>query len=259
MGGAERAEDKRKRQAGQVVTAARRGDGGTRGVIAGVAIVVVLAVVVGVGLWLQKHNKPGDLPVAIPVAAAGPEYQVAAQGDTVVTGSPQAPVTIDIYEDFLCPICGQFEKLYHPRLAQAAADGKARVVYHPVAILDDRSEPAGYSTLAAGATFCATQAGIFPRFHDSLFATQPAEGGRGWTSAQLQQLGRTLGAGDGFASCVQAGAERRITAATEAASRYISGLRPDHRFGTPSVVVNGAVIDVGDEGWLDQALSGARR
>ncbi len=71
----------------------------------------------------EKHNKPGDLPVAIPVAAAGPEYQVAAQGDTVVTGSPQAPVTIDIYEDFLCPICGQFEKLYHPS-ARASRRGR---------------------------------------------------------------------------------------------------------------------------------------
>ncbi|MGH3686011.1 MAG: DsbA family protein [Pseudonocardiaceae bacterium] len=261
MGGAKRAEDKRKRQAAQAVTAARGAGGGSRGVIAGIAIVVVLAVVVGVGLWLQNRNKLAEPPPAIPLAAAGPEYPVAAQGDTVVTGKPQAPVTIDIYEDFLCPICGQFEKLHHPRLAQAAADGKAKVVYHPVAILDDRSEPAGYSTLAAGATFCAAEAGIFPRFHDSLFAAQPAEGGRGWTSAQLQQLGRTLGAGDGFARCVQTGAEPRITAATETASRYISGLRSDHRFGTPSVLVNGAVIDfrVGDEGWLDQALSGVRR
>jgi protein-disulfide isomerase len=259
VGGAERAEEKRKRQAAQAITAARGNGGGSRGVIAGVAIVVVLAVVVGVGLWLQNRNKPGELPAAIPVVAAGPEYRVTALGDTVVTGNPQAPVTIDVYEDFLCPACGRFEKDYHPRLAQAAADGKAKVVYHPVAILDDRSAPAGYSTLAAGAAFCAAEASIFPRFHDSLFATQPAEGSRAWTSAQLQQLGRGLGAGDNFARCVQTGAQRRVAAATETASRYISGRRPDHQFGTPSVIVNGAVVDLGDEGWLDQALSGARR
>ncbi|MGH3756037.1 MAG: DsbA family protein, partial [Pseudonocardiaceae bacterium] len=188
MGGAERAEAKRRRQAVQAVTAAGRGGGSNRSVVAGVAIVVVLAVVVGIGLFLQNRNKPGDLPAVIPVAAAGPEYPVAAQGDTVVTGSPQTLVTIDIYEDFLCPACGRFEKLYHQRLAQAAAVGEAKVVYHPVAILDALSVPAGYSTLAAGATFCAAEAGIFPRFHDSLFALQPAEGGPGWTSTQLQQL-----------------------------------------------------------------------
>ena len=259
MGGAERGEGKRKRQAAQAVAAAARGEGGSNwAVMAGVAIVVVLAIVVGVAL-LQQNRTPGVLPGPIPVAAAGPEYRVAVQGDTVVTGSPQAPVTIDVFEDFLCPACGQFEKHYHQRLAQAAADGKAKVVYYPVAILDAFSSPAGYSTRAAGATFCAAEADIFPRFHDSLFAAQPAERGPGWTSAQLQQLGRDLGAGDGFTSCVQAGADRRIAAATESARRYISGLRTDGEFGTPTIVVNGAVIDVRDEGWLDQVLSGARR
>ncbi|MDQ3764165.1 MAG: DsbA family protein [Actinomycetota bacterium] len=259
MGGGQRAEDKRKRQASQAVTAARGSGGSRRGVVAGIAIIVALAIVVGCGLWLQDRNKPDDLPVAIPVAAAGPEYQVAVQGDTIVTGNPQAPVTIDVYEDFLCPACAQFEKLYHQQLAQAAADGKAKVVYHPVAILDELSVPPGYSTLAAGATFCAAEAGIFPRFHDSLFAAQPAEGGQGWTSAQLQQLGRDLGAGDSFARCVQDGAEPRVAAATERARRTISALRPDGRFGTPSVVVNGALADIGDLGWLDQALNAARR
>lgn len=260
VGGTQGAEDKRKREGAQAVTAARGGGGGgSRGVIAGVAIVVVLAIVVGIGLWLQHRNKPGELPVAIPVAPAGVGYPVATQGDAIITGSPQAPTTIDVYEDFLCPVCGQFEKLHHQRLAQAAADGKAKVVYHPVAILDDLSTPPGYSTLAAGAAFCAAQASVFPRFHDSLFAAQPPEGGNAWTSAQLQQLGRSLGAGDGFARCVQAGAKGRVDAATEKASRYISGLRPDHRFGTPSVVVNGALADINDEGWLDQALSGTRR
>lgn len=252
------AEDKRKREAAQAVTAAR-GGGGSRGVIAAIAIVTVLAVVVGLGYWLQSRNKT-ELPSAIPVAAAGPQYPVTVQRDTVVTGNPEAPVTIDIYEDFLCPICGQFEKLYHPRFAQAAAEGKAKVVYHPVAILDRLSTPPGYSTLAAGATFCAAEAGIFPRFHDSLYANQPPEGGRGWTSAQLQQLGHALGAGDSFARCVQTDAEPRITAATETASRYISGLRPDHRFGTPSVLVNGAMVDNPLDGqWFDQALSSTRR
>ncbi|MBV8539967.1 MAG: thioredoxin domain-containing protein [Pseudonocardiales bacterium] len=258
MGSAERIKDKRKRQAAQAVTAARGSGGGSRGVIAGVAVVVVLIIVVGIGLLVQRHNKPGPLAAAIPVAPAGVEYRVAAQGDTIVTGNPQAPVTINIYEDFMCPVCGEFEKLYHPRLAQAAADGKATVVYHPVAILDDRSVPAGYSTLAAGASFCAAQAGVFPRFHDSLYATQPTEGAPGWTSAQLQQLGRSLGAGDSFARCVQAGAQQRVTAATQTASGYISGLRSDHVFGTPSVVVNGALVDISNTAWLDQALSGTK-
>jgi hypothetical protein len=56
---------------------------------------------------------------------------------------------------------------------------------------------------------------------------------------------------------MQAGAEQRVAAATGNAVRYISGLRPDGRFGTPSIVVNGTFGN--DKEWLDQALSGTRR
>jgi protein-disulfide isomerase len=251
-------QNKRKEAAQAAVAAARQSGGGSRGLIAAIIIVVVLAVVVGVAIWFQNSNKP-QLPSTIPLAAAGPQYPVTRQDETVVTGNPQAPVTIDIYEDFLCPACGQFERDYHQRFAQAAADGKAKLVYHPVAILDDLSTPPGYSTLAAGAALCAADAGIFPRFHDSLYGAQPHEGGRGWTSDQLQQLGRALGAGDNFARCVQTDAKPRITAATENASRYISGLRPDHRFGTPSVLLNGALVDLSNTGRLDQVLSSTQR
>jgi len=258
---AEQTQDQRKQQAAEAVAAARGSGGGTRMVIAGVAIIVVLVVVVGGAVLLQKHNiKATDLPSAIPLAAAGPVYPVTMQGDTIVAGNPQAPVTIDIYEDFLCPHCGRLEQVSHPRLAQAAADGKIKLVYHPVSILDRRSVPAGYSTLAAGASFCAANAGIFPRFHDSLFAHQPAEGAPAWTVAQLQQLGTALGAGPDFASCVQTGAAQRVTTVTDNASQYISGLRADHEFGTPAVLVNGAVVEDPFDGlWLDKALSSAQR
>lgn len=259
MGGAERVEDKRKRQAARAMTAARGGGGGSRGVIVGVALVVLLALVVGFAVWAQNHHKQGALPVAIPLAPAGPEYPVAVQGDTIVTGRPQAPVTIDIYEDFMCPACGQFERRSHQGLEQVAADGKAKVVYHPVNILKDYSVPPGYSTLAAGAALCAAQAGIFPRFHDTLFAHQPTEDGPGWTVTNLQHLGHSLGAGDSFGRCVQAGAQQRIDTATENASRYLRGLEPDHQFATPTVLVNGALINTADKNWLNQALQGARR
>ncbi|HET9257454.1 MAG TPA: thioredoxin domain-containing protein [Pseudonocardiaceae bacterium] len=257
MSGVEQAEDKRKQQATEVIAAARDGGGGNRMVIAGVAIIVVLAVVIGIAIFGQHRNKPADLPKAIPAAAAGPAYPVSLQGDAIVTGNPQAPVTVDIYEDFLCPHCARLEQMVHPRLAQAAADGKIKLVYHPVSILDRKSVPEGYSTMAAGAAYCAANAGVFPRFHDSLFAAQPAEEAPAYTVAQLQQLGTTLGAGPDFAKCVQAGAGQRVSTATDNADKYISGLRADHEFGTPSVLLNGAVVlNPFNTQWLDKALAG---
>jgi protein-disulfide isomerase len=269
VGGAQRAERKRKRQAMQAAAGTTGAKGTTgamtgaprkvsRGGATGVAVVALLALVVGFGIWLQQRSEPGALPPTIPVAAAGPTYPVSVQGDAVAIGNPEAPVTIDVYEDFLCPACAQFEQLYGDQMEQAAAAGQAQVIYHPVAILDGYSEPAGYSTLAAGATFCAADAGIFPRFHRSLYAAQPREGGPGWSAAQLEQLGRTLGAGDDFTRCLRTMDEQRVVAATENARQYVSTLRPDGRLGTPTVLVNGSITDTGEPSWLDETLGAAR-
>ena len=260
MGGAERAERKRKQQAVRTAPAAapRADQGLSRGTVLGIAVAVLITLVVGIGLWLQHGGGLGDLPPTIPVAAPGPAYPVDLQGNVVVIGQTDAPVTIDVYEDFLCSGCGQFEQLFGDQLEEAAANGQARVVYHPVAILDHLSEPAGYSTLTAGAAFCAAEAGIFPRFHDSLFATQPRGGGPVWSPAQLEQLGRDLGVGDGFARCLQAGDEQRVSTATDDARERLSKLRPEDRFGTPTILVNGEVTDPSDQGWLDEALAAAR-
>lgn len=261
MGGAERGERKRKQQAAMAAekapTAPARG-GLSRTAVAGIAVAAVIAVVVGIGVWLQVTSGPKELPAAVPLAPAGAQYPVSAQGGAVVAGKPGAPVTIDVYEDFMCPACAEFEKTYGDRLEQAAEAGQARIVYHPIAILDPYSEPAGYSTLAAGGALCAAEAGVFPRYHDSLYTTQPSEGGPGWSTAQLQQLGRDLGADARFSGCLTT-AGPRATAATAKASQYLGTLRPDGRIGTPTVVVNGVAADTGDQNWLDQALAGARR
>ncbi len=258
MGGAERAE--RKRQGAQAVKAAPVTAGADRGSsrrMATVLVTMLLVLVAGIGIWLQHRGEAGDLPATIPVAAAGPAAATTVNGAAVVIGKADAPVVIDVYEDFLCSSCGQFEQLYGHQLAEAAAAGQARVVYHPVAILDDYSDPVGYSTLAASASLCAAEAGVFPRFHDSLYATQPRGGGPGWTIAQLQQLADTLGAGDHFTRCVQDGGQR-ITDTTDHARQHLGKLRPDGRFGTPTILVNGAFADPSKQGWLDDALGGAR-
>lgn len=270
MGGAERAERRRKQQAalaasgkkpatqaGKAVRAAR-GGGSNRSVVAGVGIVVLVALVVGIGVWLQSRNEPGDLPAAIPTVQPAAQYDVQRDDTAVVTGRGDAPVTIEIYEDFLCPACGEFEHAYREQLAHAASDGSAKVIYHPVAILDELSEPQGYSTMAAGAALCAADADIYPAFHDSLYANQPVERGPAWTRPQLQQLGRDLGAGDEFARCVR-NDDGRVAEATSRAAARISEMRSDGGFGTPTVLVNGQLADTGNPNWLTEALAQAAR
>lgn len=251
MGGAERAERKR-RQAARVdaTTPATGEQGGRRKTVAAGAVIGLLVLVVAGGLALQTWGED-ELPAAVPAVTPTVDYPVQVRDDVVVAGD--GPVTIDVYEDFLCPACAEFEEAYGEQLGQAAVNGRATVRYHPVAILDGESDPEGYSTRAAATAFCAADAGVFPAVHESLFATQPTEGEAGWTRAQLVALGRELGAGEGFEACIGGRGAERVESATRQGRQEAAG---PQGFGTPTVLVEGETADLGDGDWLTHALAG---
>lgn len=252
MGGAQRNERRRRQGAAASVPNVRRIPGSGKdnrtkvGVIVAVVIVAVFAVVYVV------LNRPWS--TSQPVAATS--YPVTADGVVVTAGQPTAPATIDVYEDYLCPFCERFEARSDADLTTALNEGKVKVNYHALNILDARTAPPGYSTLAANAALCAVPAGIWPAFHARLFADQPAEGSAGLTAAQLTDIGTQLGAGPSFGACVAGnGNASTITAATEAASTN-PALQTDGQFGTPTVAVGGRKIDVSGSDWLSKALAG---
>ena len=130
--------------------------------IGGVAAVFVL-IVGGAILVTVLNQKDVEAPDA-------------GQGDYGVSiGDPDADHTIVIYEDFLCPICGQLEAASNDGLTEAAADGKVLVEYRPIAILTRFGD---YSVRSANA-FKAVLESAGPeeakKFHDLLYDDQPAE------------------------------------------------------------------------------------
>jgi len=142
------------------------------------------------------------------------------------------PVQIDIYEDFICPACGTFEKQTGDTLDRLVAQGKASVVYHPLAFLD-RASSTDYSTRASAASGAAAEGGKFREYAKALFAQQPAEGSAGLSDDQLIAIGRSVGLGDAFAQAVRDGKYKPWTAhVTDAASG-------DGVTGTPTVRVAG--------------------
>lgn len=272
MGGAQRAERRRKKHGGDVAgtgagtraggrnppaggsSGAASAGGPSRTLIAVIAV-VVLAVVVGGGLiWQRIQSDPGA-PEAERTAV---DYDVRTDDGVVVAGADDAPVTVDIYEDFLCPACANFEQRDGDQIRAAIASGDIQARYHIVNILDEQSNPAGYSTDAGNAALCAAGAGAFPSFHASLLAKPPREGGRGYSIDQLVQLGRDLGVTDNaFEPCVRDGQHEQTIRDNGDAATSDPDLRrtfPDGSkgFGTPTVVVDGTIADVGDEHWLDQ-------
>ncbi|SFL72257.1 DsbA family protein [Geodermatophilus ruber] len=156
-----------------------------------VAVAVLMVAVLTV-IAVQSHG-PARSDAAVPAGAVD-------GGTAFVAGSPRAPVTVDVYEDFQCPVCSRFEAETGGTLAVLAARGTAQVRYHPIAVLD-RASTDRYSTRALNAAAVVADAAgtrAFLAFHDLAFAHQPAEGSRGLTDAQLTALAAQAGA-DGAA------------------------------------------------------------
>lgn len=208
------------------------------GTVLGIVAVVLFAGLVGFGVY--QAQKPADVVIPPNATATG-----------VPVGNPAAPVTIDIYEDFQCPACRQFEDLSGQTLDQLVAAGQAKLVYHPVAILD-RTSPDRYSTRSSAASACAAADNVFPQFAKLLYANQPEEGSAGLTAEQLTRLGEQAGAGPGFAECVSS--ERYAgwtTALTDQASK-------DGLSGTPTVKVDGRQVEQPTPDALRAAVAAAQ-
>ncbi|MGW5723282.1 DsbA family protein [Amycolatopsis sp. NPDC003865] len=221
------------------------------------AVVVVAALVIGGVIWtISDKNKTEGQTIAAGGTSLTGDVTQKRDGVVVTVGKAGAKATIDVYADFLCPICGQFEKTYKTEVEQAINDGKLQVRYHMVPLLNDRSDPPGYSLDSANAALAAADAGKFLQFHDSLFANQPEEGKRGYDKAQLIKLGQDVGITDpAFAQTVNAGTyEQQLNSAFQQiekdpklAQDFGNG---QSGFGTPTVTANGAIVSWQDPTWL---------
>ncbi|GAA1893568.1 DsbA family protein [Asanoa iriomotensis] len=191
--------------------------------IAAVAVLVI-AGLIGWGVYQSQRSNSG--PLVAPASAT------TTTGETVGTG----PVQIQIYEDFICPFCKQFEDNAGPAINNLVSQGKVTVTYNTVAFLDPASTTQ-YSTRSAAAAACAADGGKFKPYHDALYAQQPAEGTAGLSDSQLISIGTGLGLDQGsFSQCVNSGRyEPWVGSVTDAAAK--AGVT-----GTPTVKVNNQVI-----------------
>jgi protein-disulfide isomerase len=154
-------------------------------------------------------------------------------GDGILIGA--GPATVDLYIDFLCPFCRQFEEASGDALDTIAAAGIASLVYHPLGFLD-RLSSTRYSSRAAAASGCAADRRKFREYKYALFANQPEEGGPGLSDEQLARLGLALGLDPGFTRCIGEGRYLEWSAfvTTRAMERGVGG--------TPSVFVDGIPV-----------------
>jgi protein-disulfide isomerase len=277
VGGAERNARKRRQaqtttRGGDAVAAARRGGNNRKKLFIGAAVVVVLlgAVIGGVVIYNNQKNatEGKDIQALAPSSSqqadnASADVPVTRDGGVVVVGQSSAKVTLDVYEDFLCPACRQFEETYGSKIEKYVADGGVQVRYHMLPMLNERSDPAGYSMDSANAGLCAADAGQFPAFHKSLYADQPEEGSRGWDRQQLAKLGKDLGITSAdFTTCVTSGKYDDVVQSNfdeVKKTAYLEQEFPDGSkgFGTPTLAVGEKVVDTSKSNWLDSLVSSA--
>jgi len=203
-------------------------------------LLVAAAALAGVGIQSARVGQ-----------AAGPAPQAVTLADGVVVGKASAKVTVDVYEDFQCPVCRQFELSAAPVLKQFVDSGRVKARYYVVAFLNRMSSTL-YSSRAANAAYCAADAGVFQRLHDLLYANQPPEGSAGLADDRLIALGQQAGAtGDTFTQCVQTRKYNSfVNDITDTSSR--NGIS-----GTPTVLVNDTQVQGLDGGSLRSAIEAA--
>lgn len=204
----------------------------SRALVVGAAVIGVLIVVVAIAFGLQSGGG-GEGQTSNPPANAVDDY-------TVSIGDADAPVTVTVYEDLMCPYCGLFEQVSSERLKEYADGGDVQVRYHVVSFLDSASEDR-YSTRAANAIAvvldtAGPEAAV--GLHDALFANQPEEGGAGLSDEEMIDLAVEAGADEEAirGPIEDLKFEPWVEDSTEAWSK--AGFT-----GTPTVTVNGEKVE----------------
>lgn len=220
--------------------------------LGGVVIVGLLAAIVTV--VINSASKGSGKPAA---AASGPLVTPGNLSSTgaMLVGPSAAPVTLEVYLDYMCPACGRFEKANNAEIDRLIKAGTVRLEMRPISFLDKQSQGTRYSTRAANAvaTVVDKAPGSVWALTTALYAHQPEEGSTGLTDGQIADLARDVGISEDVVGAFGAGTfEPWIAKATNDA--FASGVT-----GTPTIKINGKVFtgDAYSTGPLTQAIQAA--
>jgi protein-disulfide isomerase len=149
--------------------------------------VVVAIVAIIAGGYLINSMRDDSKAKADTIPGPGSQY-----GLTI--GPDSAPHKVVVYEDFLCPFCGEFEKTGHEQLEQLADQGKVQIEYRPIVILSSAGPYSARATLMWWLVMQNDGDDVAKKFHDLLYADQPSEQGPFPSRDDLYQLAGQAGA-----------------------------------------------------------------
>lgn len=159
------------------------------------------------------------------------------QVDGRAMGDPNAPVKIEVFEDFQCPSCRIFSEETKPEIvANYVATGKVHLTFRHFPFLDN-SVPGKESDQAANAAMCAADQNRFWDYHDILFANQNGENRGAFIDRRLTAFAESIGLDmQAFDACFESQNFQEMISQDETLALGYN-IR-----GTPTVVVDGQMM-----------------
>jgi protein-disulfide isomerase len=198
-------------------------DNVTRNLVIGmISLVVVVGVAVSFGSNKAKES------------AATPSSVEKSEGYGIVfnkglTGVPK----VDIWEDFQCPVCRDFEAVNVKQIKQWIDDKKIIAIFHPLSFIGAES------AYMANAAACSADEGKFLQVHEALYANQAATENSGkWSPQALIGLGIELKLNSkNWSECVTSGKYQDWVnnVAADGAKKNVNS--------TPTVFINGKEME----------------
>jgi protein-disulfide isomerase len=192
--------------------------------ILGVAVGVLIVLVVAVGqLGNKASGKLKDPQISYPAALL----------DGTAIGKAGAPVTMETYGDFQCPICAQHSLDVEPSLvAKYVAAGQLRIVHHDIDLLGRGGDE---SKIPAIGAYCANEQGKYWEYAHWIFNNQAGENQGGFKRARVIQIAVAAGLDEAtFTACLDSAPAAAEVAAITAKATGQLGIDS-----TPTIYLNG--------------------
>jgi protein-disulfide isomerase len=157
--------------------------------------------------------------------------------DGTTIGSADAPVTLEVWEDFQCPVCAQHSLSVEPVIVERyVKPGTLRIVHHDLAFLG-RGTP-DESEVAASGAVCANKQGKYWDYTHWIYANQDGENAGGFRPERVKAIAEAAGVDvTDWDACV---ADPAVLAEVRASTEQGVGLGVNS---TPTMFINGTLVD----------------
>jgi protein-disulfide isomerase len=176
-----------------------------------------------------------------------------AQVDGVHLGDPNAPVKVDVFEDFRCSACQVYTQNYESQIITTYVEtGQVYYSFYSFLVIDG-NDGTDASYQSANAAMCAAEQGRFWDYHATLYANQVSESASLFSEERLVTMAQNLNLDmTAFNQCFQS---KKYSPEIQA---DINKARSLNLTFTPSILVDGVLVKSFDQvaPAIDAALAG---